>query len=134
MFSTGNGSEVLDFDVVLRVQDLALGISPSGERSLNLHGGVLAQGKLIICVMCKLQPQIVDGARAEDLRVADLDVVLGLLGVVALRRQGELADAVILAVGVKELIARGEGVVRGQLVIQRGSSDSCSCWDWAPPG
>ncbi len=124
----------MDFDVVLRVQDLALGISPSGERSLNLQGGVLAQGKLIIAVMGKLQPQIVDGARAEDLRVADLDVVFGLFGIVALRCQGELADAVILAVGVKELIARGERIVRRSERNPTGSSDSCWCWDWAPPG
>ena len=120
--------------MILRVQNFAHGVSTSGEGSLHLEGGVEAHGKLIVDVMGEHEPDIRYGARAEDLRVADLNVSFGLLRGIALRRQSELADSVILAVGVKELIPRGERIVRGHLRNPNGSSDSYWCWGWAPLG
>ena len=101
------------FVVVHGVQSLALGTSTSGERTQHLDGQIQALGDLAVAVVHEFKSQIVDGSRAEHLRVADLKTVLGLARVITLRGQRKLADSTVLGLALPELIAGSQRVVRG---------------------
>ena len=109
---------ILQFVVVLVIDNRALAIAAGGERSQDVH----ARESCPRATGCRAREDTGSAShsrfRAEDLGVADLKRVFVGLRVVGLRRKVELPDAVIVLTIAEILVARGQRVVLADLVIE----------------
>src|ERR1700689_2271584 len=104
--------------MILMVKLGALVVAAAAERSQDVEGGLAVQRKLIIQLAQVLEARFIYDLRANDLRIANLYGVLGRVGVIALRSQVELTDALVILDIPVELIAEGEGVVFAECVVE----------------
>src|SRR5579864_4604982 len=123
-----NRSVVLELIIVLSVADAALGIASGAERALHLDCSRAAHREDVVRISVPAEPGFVHRLRAENLRVADLNVVLGLILVERLRRKRELRESGVLVGVMTQVIADGQGVALAELEIEPGGEISPSSW------
>jgi hypothetical protein len=81
------------------------------------------QGKLVVQLAQVLKARLIYDLRANNLGVADLQSVFSRIGIVALRSQGELTDALVVFDIAVKLIADGQGVIFAERIVKtRGVS------------
>jgi hypothetical protein len=117
VIAVDDGSVILQFVVVLVVENDALAVAPATERSQDIESRLGVQRELIVELAQVLEAGFVHNLCANDLGIADLQRVLGRAGIVTLRSQGGLADAVVILNVAIELIARGQSVVLGNRIV-----------------
>src|SRR5208282_1238807 len=96
VIAVDDGSVVLQLVMVLMVKLVALVVAPPAERSQNVKRGLAVQGKLIIQLAQVLEARFIYYLCTKDLRIANLQSVLSGIGIVTLRSQGELTDALVI--------------------------------------
>src|SRR4029077_13718543 len=100
------------------VENIAGAVDAAGECAENRHGGPEGLGNLVIPVTFILEARFIDRPRAYDLGVADLENLLGIGDVIALRGERELADSVVGLIGLYEAVADREGVAGADLIVE----------------
>ena len=86
---------VLQLIVILGVANCALVVAAAGKCALHGDGGRGEKRKLVVAIANVLKARFIDYLGLEYLRVAELQRVLLVQGVIALRLQGELGDSVV---------------------------------------
>ena len=109
--------EVLQLIVVRGARRPLLKITSVGEGAKDVHGCKRARRVLIAVVVPVLKANLVYRLGANHLRVADLDCVLGLAGVVRLGGERELLDSLVQVPVVPELVAKGQNIVVAELIV-----------------
>src|SRR5579864_9058263 len=118
MIPMRNGSVVLELVIVLSVADGSLGIASGAERALHLDCRRAAHREDVVRISLPAEPGFIYRLRAENLRVADLNVVLGLILVEGLRRKRKLREPGVLVGVMTQVITHGQGVVLAELEIE----------------
>ena len=77
VITVDDGSVVLQFVMVLMVKNVALVVTPAAERSQNVERRLAVHSELIREVAQVLEASFVHYLGTNDLRVADLEGVLG---------------------------------------------------------
>src|SRR5579863_1224714 len=103
------------------IENVALVVASAAKRSQNIECRLSVQRILIVDLTQILEACFVHDLRAKNLRIADLQRVLGGFRVIALRRQVERADALVILSVVEVLVTRRESVVLTELIINSGS-------------
>ena len=126
MFAERHRGVVLELVVVADIQDVAEGIAAVGEGAGDGNGSPEIRRVLAEPVASELKARLVDRVGADHIRVGSLNDLLGIAGVVALRRKREQADPIVRVVGDHVAIAQRDGVVLGGLPIEaRADAGSC---------
>ena len=99
------------------IRALAEGAAAAVEFSKYVDGGAGLIGVVRAAILDELKARFVDEVSAENLGVAELQRLLGLVRAVSPRGESESADSLILLVILKELVARCERVAGSQLPV-----------------
>src|SRR5689334_19428834 len=110
-------SVILQFVMVLIVDDRSLAVPPAGESARHTDGRQAVLSVLIIAVANVLEARLVNNFRVENLRVTYLQGLLGVFDIVTRRRQRKLPNAAIGFCLPVKLVARRQRIVLAELVI-----------------
>ena len=103
--------------MILMIEDSSLAVAASTESPQNIERRLGIQSVLIVDLTQVLKARFIHDLRAKDLRVADLQSVLGRFRVVTLRGKVEGADTVIVFRVSVVLVASRQRIVLAQLII-----------------
>ena len=111
MLAERHRSVILKLEIVADVQRIADAVAAVGEGAGDGNGGAEIGGVFAEAIARELKAGLVDNRGTDDIGVGSLDDLLGVAGIVALRGEGEEADAVVRVVGNDVAVTQGEGVV-----------------------
>ncbi len=118
MRPAGDVQVVLELVVVLVVAIDADVASAAGERSLDRQRRIDGDRRLVVAVADVLEARLVQQFGAVGLRIAELQNLLGVGAVVALRSQLELPTAGMGGSGALQLVAQGERLHLAPLQVE----------------
>jgi hypothetical protein len=102
------------------IEDVALVVASAVEGSQHVDRGLSVYRKLVIEFSQVLKASFVYDLRSNNLRIADLQRVLGGFGVISLRSQSELARSLVILCIPIILIADGQRIVLAQGIVETG--------------
>src|SRR4029077_19138596 len=114
--------------MVLMIGAGAAAAASAVECARDVDRGLDTQRALTAGLAEVLEASLVDDPGAENLRVADLQRVLGGLRVVGLGAQAEAPDAIVRLRVAEVLVARGERVVLGELIVEARAYIGAPTW------
>ena len=117
MLAGGNGGVILNFVSVGRLQQIPLIISTTCESTAHVYSRSGVEDSFGATGANILKAGFINGAFVKCFRVADLQSVLGVELIEALRGQAELTDAIIDFIFPEVLIARSERVAGRELIV-----------------
>ncbi len=119
---------VLKLVVVADVQNVAESVSSIDERAGDRNGGAEICRSLVQTIARELKARFVDGGGADDVGVGSLHHLLGIAGIVSLRRQREETDAVVGVVGDDVAVTQRDGIVLSGLPIETRADAGAGSW------